>query len=67
MTVGGVCEGKTEKALLILFESGKQTWIPKSTIRSEFDPESSVMQQFTIDTWVLKKNNIILKQDKVIA
>jgi len=57
-TVGGVCEGKTEKALLILFESGKQIWIPKSTIRSDFDSESSGMQQFTIDTWVLKKNEV---------
>ncbi len=57
-TVGGICEGKTEKALLILFGSGKEVWIPKSTIRSEFDPESSATQQFTIDTWVLKKNEV---------
>ena len=57
-TVEGICEGKTEKALLILFDSGKQIWIPKSTIRSEFDPESSGMQNFTIDTWVLKKNEV---------
>jgi len=56
--VGGICEGKTEKALLILFESGKQKWIPKSTIRSDYDTESSKMQQFTIDTWVLKKNEV---------
>ena len=54
----GVCEGKTDKALLILFESGKQIWIPKSTIRSEFDQESSDTQKFTIDTWVLKKNAV---------
>ena len=53
-TVGGICEGKTEKAFLIFFKSGKQVWIPKSTIRSEFNPESNNMQQFTIDTWVLK-------------
>ena len=59
-TVGGICEGKTEKALLIHFESGKQIWIPKSTIRSEFDPESSNTQQFTIDTWVLKKNEVFV-------
>ncbi len=57
-TVEGICEGKTDKALLILFDSGKQIWIPKSTIRSEFDQESSNMQQFTIDTWVLKKNEV---------
>jgi len=57
-TVEGICEGKTEKALLILFESGKQIWIPKSTIRSKFDPDSDNTQQFTIDTWVLKKNEV---------
>ena len=56
----GICEGKTEKALLILFESGKQIWIPKSTIRSEFDQESSATQDFTIDTWVLKKNEVFV-------
>ena len=60
VTVEGICEGNTEKALLILFESGKEIWIPKSTIRSEFDQESSNTQQFTIDTWVLKKNAVFV-------
>ena len=56
--VRGICEGKTEKALLILFESGKQTWIPKSTIHSNYDLESSNTQKFTIDSWVLEKNEV---------
>ena len=59
-TIGVICKGNTEKALLILFESGKEVWIPKSTIRSEFDQESSDTQQFTIDTWVLKKNAVFV-------
>lgn len=59
VTMRGICEGKTEKALLILFKSGKQTLIPKSAIRSDFDEESSDMQQFIIDIWVLKKNGIV--------
>ncbi len=63
-TIDGICEGKTEKALLILFDSGKQIWIPKSTIRSEFDQDSSNTQQFTIDTWVLKKNEVIKSELK---
>jgi len=54
----GICEGNTEKALLILFDNGKQVWIPKSTIRSKFDLESGNRQPFTIDTWVLKKNEV---------
>ena len=54
----GICEGNTEKALLILFDNGKQIWIPKSTISSKFDLESSNRQSFTIDTWVLKKNEV---------
>ncbi len=58
--VRGICERKTEKALLILFESGKQIWIPKSTIHSNYDLESSNTQQFTIDTWVLKKNEVFV-------
>lgn len=57
--VGGVCEGETEKALLIEFEGGRQIWIPKSTIRSGFDSESVAVQEFTIDLWVLKKNKVV--------
>ena len=59
LTIGGVCEGETEKALLIEFEGARQIWIPKSTIRSGFDPESVAVQQFKIDTWVLKKNKVV--------
>ena len=54
----GICEGNTEKAVLILFDNGKQIWIPKSTIRSENDLESSNRQPFVIDIWVLKKNEV---------
>lgn len=56
-TIGGVCVNETEKALLIEFEGAQQIWIPKSTIRSVFDPKSVAVQQFKIDTWVLRKNH----------
>jgi len=55
----GVCEGETEKALLIAFEGKKAIWVPKSTIRSDYDSESTASQKFEIDTWILKKNNIM--------
>lgn len=56
-TIGGVCKGETEKALLIEFEGARQIWIPKSTIRSGFDPRSVAVQQFKIDTQALRKNH----------
>ena len=59
LKIGGVCEGETEKALLIEFEGTGQVWIPKSTIRSSFDPELGTIQQFTIDSWVLKNNGVV--------
>ena len=57
VTIGGVCKGETEKALLIEFEGARQIWIPKSTIRSGFDPRSVAVQQFKIDTRALRKNH----------
>ena len=59
LEIKGVCESETEKALLIEFEDARQVWIPKSTIRSRFDPESGAVQRFTIDAWVLKKNKVV--------
>lgn len=55
----GVYESETEKALLIAFEGKKAIWVPKSTIRSSFDSKITASQKFEIDTWILKKNNII--------
>jgi len=57
--LAGVCEGETEKALLIAFEGKKAIWVPKSTIRSGFDSKITASQKFEIDTWILKKNNIM--------
>ena len=59
VVLAGVCEGETEKALLIAFEGKKAIWAPKSTIRSNFDSKSTASQKFEIDTWILKKNNIM--------
>jgi len=57
--LAGVCSGETEKALLIAFEGKKEIWVPKSTVRSKFDSKITDSQKFEIDTWILKKNNLM--------
>ena len=56
--INGVIEGETEKALLIQFNNDKEIWIPKSVIRSNYDSSNDISQNFIIDNWILKKNNI---------
>jgi len=56
--VTGIIEGETEKALLINFKNGKELWVPKSTIRSNYDQSKNISQTFIIDEWLLKKNNV---------
>ena len=57
--ITGSLKGETAKALLINFQSGKELWIPKSTIHSNYQIEKNVNQKFLIDTWILKKNKIL--------
>ncbi len=57
--INGVIEGETEKALLIQFENNKEIWIPKSVIRSNYNSINDITQNFAIDNWILKKNNVI--------
>ncbi len=57
--LAGTYNGVTEKALLISFEEKKEIWIPKSAIRSNFDPKITTPQKFEIDMWILKKNKLL--------
>ena len=57
--IAGTIEGETDKALLIKFDQDKQIWIPKSRIHSNFKPDNSSDQTFLIESWILKKNNLI--------
>ena len=50
---------ESDKAVLIKFKSRGEHWIPKSTLKSKFIPDTTDYQIFTIDTWVLKKNKIV--------
>ena len=52
---------KTEKALLVSFINGRENWVPKSVIHSEFDVHSSSIQEFAIAKWFIDKNNLILE------
>lgn len=53
----------TPKAVYLKFYNGIEAWIPKSTIKSEYDEvnkgEKATEQKFIIDSWVLKKNKVI--------
>ncbi len=57
--IEGTIKGETEKALLIKFLKGDESWIPKSTINPDYEPAKEISQTFLIDNWVLKKNKII--------
>ncbi|MHA1756932.1 MAG: hypothetical protein ACTSVV_09195 [Promethearchaeota archaeon] len=57
--VEGLIKGETSKALLINFNSIGEIWIPKSTIRSDYISNKNIIQEFLIDSWILKKNKII--------
>ncbi len=58
--IEGSVKGETEKALLINFRSGKEKWIPKSTIKCQYSPNRGINQKFLIENWILKKNKILL-------
>ena len=50
---------ESPKALLITTQSGKEFWIPKSTVHSEYDIENKIkFQKLIIDKWIIDKNAI---------
>jgi hypothetical protein len=59
MLVKGSFMAETEKAVLIGLEPDKSVWFPKSTVRSPYEKEKFQIQQFMIDTWILKKNQVV--------
>ncbi|MFX1326230.1 MAG: hypothetical protein ACFE8N_14870 [Promethearchaeota archaeon] len=58
--IKGTLVAETEKAVLIKFASGKVVWIPKSTLKAEFNSDKSISQFFSIATWILEKNEVII-------
>lgn len=57
--MSGKIKKQTDKALLIEFSNGIEAWIPKSKIHNQFSQEPDIFQTFTIDQWLLEKNNVI--------
>jgi hypothetical protein len=58
--INGSIKRETDKALLIQFDNGAEIWIPKSKIHSGFNNTKNILQKFSIDSWILSKNKIIV-------
>jgi len=58
--ITGSIKAETEKALLIVFNTGQEVWIPKSIIHSRFLSDLGVDQEFIINNWILEKNKIAI-------
>lgn len=56
-----VCSVKSssEKAMLLIFPNGKESWLPKSTIHNNYSTDRGSTQEFVIDNWIVKKNELI--------
>jgi len=58
--VKAIITGETQKALLLQYDDGaEEVWTPKSIIHSKYESTKGVTQSFSIESWFLKKNNII--------
>jgi len=57
--VKAIITGETQKALLLLYNGSEEVWTPKSIIHSQYGPKEEGKQTFTIESWFLKKNNLI--------
>ncbi len=60
-TLQGQIIKETEKAVLISFTNGRESWVPKSVFTSDFQSASNSTQQFDIARWFVEKNHLILK------
>ncbi len=58
-SIKAIITSETQKALLLQYNDGDEVWTPKSIIHSQYDSKEGVRQIFTIESWFLKKNNII--------
>lgn len=61
----GRIKRETEKALFISFSNGREEWIPKSTITSNFASDYAITQKFSIAKWIVEKKDLILEPKNV--
>jgi hypothetical protein len=52
----GEVQKTTKKALLIRFEDGFESWIPKSAVKNKYNETETHFQSFIIERWVLEQN-----------
>lgn len=57
--IEGSIKNVTEKALYIDFDGKKEIWIPKSTVKSNYNLEDTAKQLFLIDNWILRKYSLL--------
>jgi hypothetical protein len=50
---------ESPKALLITLDSGKEFWIPKSTIHNDYDINTKETQKFEVDKWIIERHKIL--------
>lgn len=65
LKMSGQIKKETEKALFISFINGREEWIPKSTITSDFTSDQSINQKFLIARWIVEKKDLILEPKNV--
>ena len=58
--VKGYYVKETPKAVYIRLPNGKFICFPRSTINSVYAKDSRILQDFTIDDWILRKLGLIL-------
>ncbi|TFG13556.1 MAG: hypothetical protein EU535_04785 [Promethearchaeota archaeon] len=58
--IDGFIKTETEKALLIVFNSGQEAWFPKSAIHSQYKREIGIEQKFLTSKWIIEKNKILI-------
>ena len=53
--ISGYHAEENEKAVRIRLLGGNSFWVPKRYINSRFSADGEIMQEFSIETWILKK------------
>jgi len=57
--INEVIKGETEKVILLQMNNDNEHWIPKSTIKSNYNSVEGTKQSFIIDSWILEKNKVL--------
>ncbi len=47
-----------EKAILLILDNQEEIWLPKSTIKGDYDLNTSDSQNFIVKKWILEKRNL---------